>query len=488
MMDGQDSLLNRLDQLYQEQTRNENPAGHNIQDVAQYRIGRVLGSGGFGVVYLAEDTELNRHVALKLPRLEALFDQEKRRRFAAEAMTAARLNHPGIVKVYEANLDGLMPFIASEFCDGPNLAEWLKAIDHLPAWQDCVELVADVADAVEYAHGHQVFHRDLKPANIIITLKTSPPIEQRRAFANWNLKECDARLTDFGLAKLVDSGMTTTRTSQMMGTPLYMAPEQLEQGDSQRSNAEIDVYSLGVVLFELLTRSMPINGSSYINALDNIRTMSPRRLSESRDGLPRDLEKICRKCLEKNPAARYSSAKALSEDLRRCAEQLPILGASESIWSRFDYWSTRPQRVSTLGWYVISWTLIVAFWMTFNVCALPFHSLVSRAEMLESFRDLGLVVVAAVIPVVWFGWKTVNGKSWAVWTLLVYSIFRVPLLMKAMVMPPVYFTMIYRDNPLFSFVDHSMMFIATCIQLFLCVCAIRAKKNSIETTAECTSS
>jgi len=289
MSEAYDGLANRLENFFNPMISEFQNSELKALNIYQYRIERVLGSGGFGIVYLAQDTELNRLVALKLPRMDALFDQQKRMRFSAEAKTAARLNHPGIVKVYQADLEGAMPFIASEFCDGPNLAQWLGQSDRLPPWQQCVELLADVADAVQHAHQHGVFHRDIKPGNIIITLNNAST-EASTEFANWELEQCRARLTDFGLAKLVGSPMSETRTSQIVGTPLYMAPEQTEQGDGARPTTAVDIYSLGVVLFELLTGQMPINGSSYIHALDNIRTMPPDRLSAYRDQLPGDIE------------------------------------------------------------------------------------------------------------------------------------------------------------------------------------------------------
>ena len=469
------NLLDRLDKLFEQRPPAAEISAYSIKNVAQYKIERVLGSGGFGLVYLAEDTRLSRLVALKLPRIEVLSDQEKRQRFASEATTTSRLNHPGIVKVYEANLDGPIPFIATEFCDGPDLSEWLQATHLLPSWQQSAELVANLADAVEHAHRHQVFHRDLKPANVMITLKEEHD-QPRKEFASWQLDECNARLTDFGLAKLVDSSLIASRTSQVLGTPLYMAPEQIEQ-NSDGAPAAADVYSLGVILFELLTGALPIDGSSYIKVLDKIRTVSPSRLGSFRKNLPRDLESICAKCLEKNPDARYSSARELAEDLRCCINGSPVVGRRFNLYSSILYWCTRPQRIQNAGWFVISWVSLTAVWVIFNVLALPFHASIETAEFHESLTDLFLLLILAITPNIWLGWKIVQGKSWALWTMLVYSIVRIPLLVKAMFVAPVYFTMIYRDNPIFSFVDHSMMVIASCVQLVLLTSGIMASRR-----------
>ena len=469
------SLLNRLDKLFEQRPSGAEISAYTIKNVAQYKLERVLGSGGFGIVYLAEDTRLNRLVALKLPRIEVLFDQEKRERFKSEAITTGRLNHPSIVKVYEANLDGPVPFIASEYCDGPNLSEWLQTTNGLQSWQQSAALVASLADAVEHAHRHQVFHRDLKPANVMLTLKEEHG-QQRKEYAQWQLDQCNARLTDFGLAKLIDSSLVVSRTSQVWGTPLYMAPEQIEK-KLVGASAATDVYSLGVILFELLTGMLPINGSSYIRVLDKIRTVSPSRLSSFRKNLPRDLESICAKCLEKNPHARYASAKEFAEDLRHCINGRPVVGKRVKLHSRIAYWCTRPRRIQNAGWYVISWISITALWITFNVLVLPLHTPTSAADFQEGVRDLILLSALAITPSIWLGWKIVEGKSWALWAMLIYSIVRIPLLVKAMFVEPVYFTMIYRANPTFSFVDHSMMVIACCVQLFLITCGILAKRR-----------
>ena len=480
MSEAYDGLANRLENFFNPMISEFQNSEFKALNIYQYRIERVLGSGGFGIVYLAQDTELNRLVALKLPRMDALFDQQKRMRFSAEAKTAARLNHPGIVKVYQADLEGAMPFIASEFCDGPNLAQWLGQSDRLPPWQQCVELLADVADAVQHAHQHGVFHRDIKPGNIIITLNNAST-EASTEFANWELEQCRARLTDFGLAKLVGSPMSETRTSQIVGTPLYMAPEQIEQGDGARPTTAVDIYSLGVVLFELLTGQMPINGSSYIHALDNIRTMPPDRLSAYRDQLPGDIEIICAKCLEKNPDARYESAGELAEDLRRCVRGERPLGKRVGLLSRIAYWATRSQRVATAGWFVIGWVTLIGIWMAFNVTALPIYSSVTPDEFVQALVDLSLLILTSVLPSLWLGWKTLQGRTWALWCLLIYSALRMPFLIKAMVQEPIYFSMIYKDNPIFSFVDHSMVVIATGAQLLLVLCGILAKRNQNKT-------
>ena len=223
----------------------------------RYQLRGLRGQGAFGVVYLARDTQLDRDVAIKIPRAQVLADVEKRGRFEAEASAAAMLDHPGIITVYEADLTGPTPYIASAFCPGPDLGEWL-ASEHWPtSWSDATAFIAQLADAVQYAHERGVYHRDLKPSNVLLmprgdcphfTSDSGQSIEVSRetdsdgapssgelgtvpiASAYGKLSDYQPKLTDFGLAKLTQMTAAETRSSLLLGTPLYMAPEQLESG------------------------------------------------------------------------------------------------------------------------------------------------------------------------------------------------------------------------------------------------------------------
>ena len=216
------TFAKRLDRLW-DAGRAEAPGWPVDQNVAQYELQGVLGAGAFGVVYRAVDKVLDRAVALKLPRWDVLFDAEKCQRFATEATLAASLQHPGIVQVYEAVLDGPTPFIASACCDGPDMADWLAQQGEPAAWQESALLIAEIADAVEYAHQQGVHHRDLKPANILLVpRKDTGTSASRKANSGSDPHfelEFSPLLTDFGLAKLLDPMLVDTKSSTMLGTP-----------------------------------------------------------------------------------------------------------------------------------------------------------------------------------------------------------------------------------------------------------------------------
>ena len=222
------------------------------KEVGHYRIRYLLGSGAFGVVYLADDTVENRPVALKLPRFEVLCTPENRQRFFTEAELLLGFDHPGIVKVYDCDIEGPTPYIASAWCDGGDLGKWRRqqaAAGSQPDWREVVSLMAEVADGVQYAHEQGVVHRDLKPANILLSRKLDDDPDGHSSHSKFR-----AQVTDFGLAKMNDPSLVDSASSLLVGTPIYMAPEQLRQFNDKDSNpAAADVYSLGAILFEMLT-------------------------------------------------------------------------------------------------------------------------------------------------------------------------------------------------------------------------------------------
>ena len=299
-----------------------------------YEIVRKLGVGGMGVVYEARQQSLRRSVALKMVRSPGAASPKDMARFRQEAEAAARLNHPNIVEVYEiGELDG-HPYFTMRFVEG---AESLDSELSGGAFDPrrAAELVCHVARAVAYAHQRGVIHRDLKPANILLDREGRP---------------C---LVDFGLAKLfgstasfTESQMNLSDDGKLMGTPYYMSPDQIQGGDLTTAT---DVYSLGVVLYELLSGAPPFKSQSLHGMLDDITHLPPKPLVTKERKLPKDLEVICFKCLRKQPDNRYPTADALADDLERWLKQMPIKARPSSRRDRIAKWARRHPGVAVLS-------------------------------------------------------------------------------------------------------------------------------------------
>src|SRR5262249_25341052 len=245
-------------------------------------------------------------------------------RFQREARAAAGLDHPHIVPVYEAGAVGPVCYIASAYCPGPTLAQWLKRRDQPVPVREAAELVATLAEAVQHAHGRGVGHRDLKPGNVLLAADDTP------------------RVTDFGLAKVfgAEGEASQTQSGAVVGTPSYMAPEQAG-GQRKAVGPAADVYALGAVLYELLTGRPPFVAETTLDTLLLVRTEEPVPPGRLRPKLPRDLETVCLKCLQKEPGQRYTSAAALADDLRRWANGEPIRARPVSTWGRAWRWARR---------------------------------------------------------------------------------------------------------------------------------------------------
>jgi serine/threonine protein kinase len=273
----------------------------------RYVLIRCLGRGGLGAVYLARDETLNRNVAIKLNILGAYADPNAIARFRVEAEAVARLKHPNIVSIYDVGEKDGFSYAVLEYVAGGSLWEGLR--DKRWPIEDAVRLVATVAKAVDYAHQHGVIHRDLKPANILLDEEGTP------------------KITDFGLARVVDrSEGDEVPSGAIVGTPAYMAPETIAP-ELNRISPATDIYALGMILYELLAGRRPFQSHEISDLIDQALKSEPGPPSQWRPGLPRDLDAICLKCLEKDPAQRYITALALADDLERFLDGKPVLAA-----------------------------------------------------------------------------------------------------------------------------------------------------------------
>jgi tRNA A-37 threonylcarbamoyl transferase component Bud32/mono/diheme cytochrome c family protein len=296
--------------------------------VPGYEILAELGRGGMGVVYKARQTKLKRLVALKMILAGAHASTKELARFNAEAEAVARLHHPNIVQIYEVGEHQEKPFFSLEFIEGGNLAQRYRG-QVMPPPQ-AAELLQTLARAIHHAHLHGIIHRDLKPANILLTADGIP------------------KITDFGLAKQVDREISATQSGAVMGTANYMAPEQA-WGKAKGVGPSADVWSLGALLYELLTGRPPFIGETPMDTILRVMSEEPMAPSRLRPGVPRDLETICLKCLNKSPAQRYPTALALAEDLQRFQEGRPILARPIGPLGRFIKWAKRHPAISTLA-------------------------------------------------------------------------------------------------------------------------------------------
>ena len=315
------------------------------QQVSKFQLIERLGTGTYGTVWKAYDTVLDRNVALKIPRMDLIQGVEQRV-FTREAQAASRFKHPNIVTVHEAVFENDRVLIASELIEGVTLAEWMQT-NRLSVVQ-AAELCITLADALRHAHSHGVIHRDLKPSNIILDANCRPFI------------------TDFGLAKRDLCDATLSSEGNVLGTPAYMPPEQA-RGEGHLADARSDIYSLGVIFFELLTSERPFRGNvqRMMDLTINEDPPSPRTLVP---GIPRDIETICLKCLEKSPDRRYQTADGLSADLGCWLRNEPIsarpigrLGRSVRLCRRYPVVASLVAAITVLT--VVSFVVVTSLYL-----------------------------------------------------------------------------------------------------------------------------
>jgi eukaryotic-like serine/threonine-protein kinase len=297
--------------------------------VANYEILGVLGRGAVGVVYKARQLGLNRLVALKMLLAGTHAGQRELMRFRIEAEAVARLHHPNIVQVYEVGEHDGLPFFSLEFVEGGSLHQKMDGKPLPP--REAAKTVEVLARAIHYAHQHNIIHRDLKPANVLLTSDGVP------------------KITDFGLAKRLEqtNESSKTRTGTLMGTPSYMSPEQAA-GRTRDIGPLSDQYTLGAILYELLTGRPPFLGATMLETILQVRMQEPVPPTQLQATTPRDLEVICLKCLQKEPGKRYANAGELADDLRRFLNGEPIRARPVSMWERSWRWCRRNPVVACL--------------------------------------------------------------------------------------------------------------------------------------------
>src|SRR5262245_19556507 len=351
-------------------------AAELLGELGDYELLEEVGRGGQGVVFRARQKSLNRIVALKVISLGQWASKAHLKRFRLEAEAAARLEHPGIVPIHEVGERDGSCYFSMKFVEGGQLDEVVRQAPM--SIRQAAELIAKVARTVHYAHEHGILHRDIKPGNILLDAKGEP------------------HLTDFGLARLVESESSVTQTLDVLGTPSYMAPEQAVGNNAAVSSAT-DVYGLGAVLYQLLTGQPPFAGGTTYETIKLLENTEPRPLRLLNPKIDRDLSTICLKCLEKDPKRRYSSALALAEDLERWLKHEPILARHTGIIGRSGKWVRRNPTSALLAASLIAlaaaagWILwkseLIRPPLTTGIAVLPFENLSEQREDAAAFVD-----------------------------------------------------------------------------------------------------
>jgi TolB-like protein/Tfp pilus assembly protein PilF len=338
------------------------------REFGDYELLEEVGRGGQGVVFRAWQKSLNRTVAVKIIGIGQLTTNAHLKRLRREAEAAAKLNHPGIVPVYEVGERDGTYYFSMRFVEGDCLDEVVSRGSI--SVQQAAELIAKVARTVHYAHEHGILHRDIKPGNILLDANGEP------------------HLTDFGLARLVEQGSTVTGSLEVMGTPSYMAPEQAV-GNNAAVGSATDVYGLGAVLYELLTGHPPFAGGTTYETIRLLLDSEPRQPRLLNRKIDRDLSAVCLKCLEKNPRHRYSSALALAEDLERWLRHEPIRAKRSGFFTRAQKWVQRNRIIAALmllsvilaaGLSLMIWERESVRRIPAGIAVLPFENLSDNKE------------------------------------------------------------------------------------------------------------
>ncbi len=315
------------------------PKGTAVRYFGDYELREMLGQGGMGVVYAARQISLNRPVALKMIRAGRFSTEDERRRFQNEAETVATLDHPNIVPIHEVGRHRQLSFFTMKLIAGGNLLELVARARPEP--RTAARLTITIAEAVHHAHQRGVLHRDLKPANILIDEHGQPHV------------------TDFGLARRLADESSLTQSDAILGTPAFMAPEQAA-GKRAAATVASDVYGIGGILYVLLSGQSPFQGDTALDTLDLVRHQPPVPPSKLNRQVPRDLEIICLKCLDKDPNRRYASARELADDLGRWLEGRPITARRVGPWTRLVLWCRRNPALAGLQLMVVLGSLAIS--------------------------------------------------------------------------------------------------------------------------------
>jgi len=360
-----------------------------MQDFGNFELLGEIGRGGMGVIWKARQKDLDRVVAIKMILANHLASKEQVERFVAEAKIMARLHHPHIVRIHETGQVAGQHYFVMEYIAGQSLADRVQAAGALSP-ETAARYVCTVARAVEHLHAQGIVHRDLKPSNILLDENDQPYV------------------TDFGLVKMLGAGSQATTTGAILGTPAYMAPEQAA-GRAAEVGPLSDVYSLGAILYDLLIGRPPFQGQTPLDTLLQVLEGEPTRPRWLVPQIPARLEMIVLKCLEKNPADRYSSAAALADDLERFLNDEDVEARPAGLWPKLRRWTRREPALAVRLYALVILTVIVHFnYVFFKPVPLTLHA--------EVIGLLALWMGASVVCQRLLRWPSWGGWVPALWS------------------------------------------------------------------------
>lgn len=433
----------------------------NNRQIAGYRILKRLGSGGMGTVYQAEHSDNQRQFALKIPRHDVVANIDARKRLLREAHTAAKLQHSGLAQVLDVGNVGPTVFIATELYRHGDLSQWLA--QHPPARLAVVcDFLSDLCDAVAYMHSCQVVHLDLKPSNIMLRQRESKvgiasSSKSETLETGLRLEQFTPVVTDFGISQILDECITKTSTSILIGTPLYMAPEQFLPSIGCIGPAS-DIFAIGTILSELLGITSLREGKSYAEILMQFERNEFDQLPSGIHAYPDELQTILSRCLATAPEHRYESAEQLAADLRACAAGHAIAAKPVSWLDRAKHWCGDRKREQEAWWIVITINTIVIFWMMVGICLIGGANFPGASRQQALIASLGLLLVNT-IPMIGLAVVGLRGKSWSLTPALLLVLLGV-VLTSSLVLIGVIDAVpgLYENSPFFKSLNHALVF------------------------------
>jgi eukaryotic-like serine/threonine-protein kinase len=416
-------------------------------DVGPYAIQQQIGAGAFGLVYRAIDSRDNRTVAIKLLRPELCKDNNALERLLREYQAQSRLSHPSIVKILDADMSATIPYLVSEYCEGPNLSDWLarQAIPFTDV-RAAIRLILGLVKGISFAHLHGIIHRDIKPTNILV-------VNEKDTSDGVNLA---LRLTDFGLVKLVDMPLCKSSSNLIVGTPVYMAPEQLLRKWGPTS-ARTDIYAIGVVLYEIFEKHPPRHGKDYSDImLSLLQDSSPTQLVWSLS-TPESVRQIIKRCLEVDPADRYPNAQSLAEDLETIGNGQPIQKPFLSFLKPLKRWLQQTRRTAEAYAFLLPMNIILFVGMMCSAAAIagplyPGHTRTS--DLIQCFAiGFGIVLSSIALCIL-----RIRGHRWATLAiLLIVFPGHIVLPLLALLGTVRTFDGLYANAPFFQVLNHSIV-------------------------------